>query len=185
MTSRSIFRVRALKREMSSLRPKLLRVAVSWTRDMQLAEDLVQETMIKALKNLRELNDSAALGVWLFRIMANNHKDWLRKRREIVDVDSVELQADSCPETEYEKAAIVDKVQAAVALLNDDHRKVLTLVDLNGFTYKQVSAILDVPVGTVMSRVSRARLRLKELLSSERVTSNNKVTYLRSSTRGH
>ncbi len=174
----ALFGKRIPKQELAEMRPRLYRAALSWTRDQQLAEDLVNETLLKALKNLRSLNEAAALGVWLFRIMANTHKDWLRARREFLDVDTVELHGDSNPESEYERAAIVSRVQDAIGKLNDDHRKVLTLVDLNGFSYKEVSGILDIPVGTVMSRVSRARQQLKEQLGAHTQQVQDNVTYL-------
>jgi RNA polymerase sigma-70 factor (ECF subfamily) len=160
---------RRLKARIAAFRPQLYRTAYAWCHDPAHADDLVQETMVKAISRLRSLQDEDALKPWLYRIMTNNHRDWLRRQKDTVDVDDVELACEDCPEMNAERAATVRAVREAILALSDDQRKVLTLVDLEGFSYGDVASILEVPIGTVMSRLSRARQQLKrQLLRRER-----------------
>lgn len=155
-----------LRRQVRALRPLLYRLAWSWCHDAQLAEDLVQETLARGLERIHQLRDPEQLKPWLCRILSNLHKDALRARRECVDCDEVELAAEHTPETELRRTESIAQVRAAIARLSEDQRKVLTLIDLMEFSYADVAQILEVPVGTVMSRLNRARCRLKELLSA-------------------
>lgn len=155
---------RRLKQQICDMRPQLYRTAYAWCHDAALADDLVQEAMIKALTRLKTLQDEGALKAWVFRIMTNCYRDWGRRQRDTVDVDDIELACEDCPETQTERARMVHDVRRAMAKLSDDHRQVVTLVDLEGFAYAEVSEILEVPIGTVMSRLSRARGHLRQCL---------------------
>ena len=162
---------RRLKNRIADLRPQLYRTAYAWCHDPARADDLVHEALVKAISRLRSLQDEDALKPWLFRIMTNCHRDWLRRQKDTVDVYEAELPCEDCPEMNAERAATVKSVREAVRGLSDDQRKVLTLVDLEGFSYGEVAGILELPIGTVMSRLSRARQQLKrELLRNERKT---------------
>ncbi|WP_043739063.1 RNA polymerase sigma factor [Thioalkalivibrio nitratireducens] len=156
-------RQRRLRQQVCELRPQLYRTAFAWCHDAALADDLVQEAMMKALTRLKTLQDDAALKAWVFRIMTNCYRDWGRRQRDTVDVDDIELPCDdACPETE--RGRVVLDVRRAMARLSDDHRQVIALVDIEGFAYAEVSEVLGVPIGTVMSRLSRARGQLRKLL---------------------
>ncbi|WP_425443974.1 RNA polymerase sigma factor [Thioalkalivibrio denitrificans] len=155
---------RRLKARIATFRPQLYRTAYAWCHDPARADDLVQDTMVKAISRLRTLQDEDALRPWLYRIMTNCHRDWLRRQRDTVDPDDADLACEDCPEMNAERAATVRSVREAIRALSDDQRKVLTLVDLEGFSYSEVAAILEVPIGTVMSRLSRARQQLKRRL---------------------
>ena len=139
------------------MRPQLYRTAFAWCHDAALADDLVQEAMMKALARLKTLQDEAALKAWVFRIMTNCYRDWGRRQKDTVDLDSIDLPCDDCPERQTERGRVVQDVRRAMAELSDDHRQVVALVDLEGFAYAEVSEVLEVPIGTVMSRLSRAR----------------------------
>ena len=158
------FLQRRLKARIATYRPQLYRTAYAWCHEPARADDLVQETLLKAISRLRTLQDEDALRPWLYRIMTNCHRDWLRRQRDTVDPDDAELACEDCPEMNAERAAIVRGVREAVHRLSDDQRKVITLVDLEGFTYGEVAGILEIPIGTVMSRLSRARQQLKQML---------------------
>jgi len=155
---------RRLRQEVCDMRAQLYRSAYAWCHDPALADDLVQEAIMKALTRLKTLQDEGALKAWVFRIMTNCYRDWGRRQKDTVDVDSMELPSDDSPDTQTERARMVQDVRRAMAQLSDDHRQVITLVDLEGFAYSEVSEILEVPIGTVMSRLSRARTQLKKLL---------------------
>ena len=161
------FRSGAFHDQLEQSRMRLYRVAFSWSHDAALADDLVQETLSKALKNSGQLRDPALLNSWLFRILANCWRDHFRRHREMEDIEELEdfrFVHETTPEDEHAQTQIVDRVRGAVAKLPLGQRQVLTLVDLEEFSYAQVADILGVPVGTVMSRLCRARRALKELL---------------------
>lgn len=153
--------------QLEQIRPKLYRVAFSWSHNAALADDLVQETLIKALKNAGQLRDPALLNGWLFSIMANCWRDHFRQHREMEDIDELEdyrCVNETTPEDEHAQSQLVSRVWDAVAKLPMGQRQVLTLVDLEEFPYIEVAAILAIPIGTVMSRLCRARQALKILL---------------------
>ncbi|WP_018869729.1 MULTISPECIES: RNA polymerase sigma factor [unclassified Thioalkalivibrio] len=158
------FAQRRLRQQVCDLRPQMYRMAYAWCHDAALADDLVQEAMMKALTRLKSLQDENALKSWVFRIMTNCYRDWGRRQKDTVDVDNMELACEDCPEQQTERNRRVADVHQAMARLSSDHRQVVSLVDLEGFAYAEVSEVLDVPIGTVMSRLSRARAQLKKQL---------------------
>ena len=149
-------------------RPVLYRIAYAWCHDAALADDLVQETLSRAWKQRGQLREEAAMRSWLVSIMNRCWLDHLRRRRDFEDVDDLgdvlESSADT-PEQQCDREKVIACVRAAVARLPLGQRQVLTLVDLEEFGYAEVAGILDIPVGTVMSRLSRARAALKSLLN--------------------
>lgn len=153
-----------LQRRMEAVRPKLFRTALAWSRNRDLAEDLAQETLTKALTKVDQLRSADALEGWLFRIMANLWRDHVRQDRTLEPMEHVYLRTDETPEVLHSRRQTVARVRQALGQLPDNYRMVLTLVDLEGFSYADTAAVLDVPVGTVMSRLSRGRNQLKNLL---------------------
>jgi RNA polymerase sigma-70 factor, ECF subfamily len=161
-------RSQEFKLRLEASRVRLYRLAYSWCHDPALADDLAQETLEKALKKSGQLRDPAAMETWLFSILTNCWRDHFRRSRDMVDIDDVPLECDVTPEHEQQQHQIVSEVRGAIATLPLGQRQVLTLVDLEGCSYIEVSNILGVPVGTVMSRLCRARRALKaSLLDSE------------------
>lgn len=160
-------RTREAQRALVEARARLYRVAYAWCRNPALADDLVQETLTKALKNSAQLRDPKARDAWLFTILANCYRDYFRRLRDMDDIDDVEISHESTPESESSSAQIVGLVRATVARLPEGQRQVVTLVDLEGFSYGEVAKILDVPIGTVMSRLCRARGAMKDMLLPE------------------
>jgi RNA polymerase sigma-70 factor (ECF subfamily) len=155
-----------LRGQLPDQRDRLYRVAFSWCHDPVLADDLVQETLVKALAKIHGLRDRERLGSWLFRILSNCWKDHLRTRREMLDIDDIVLASPHMPADSYREQELVGRVRAGVALLPSGQRQVLTLVDLEGMSYSEVAEVLEIPIGTVMSRLSRARAALGERLRS-------------------
>lgn len=164
----SIFcRSSAFNDGLEQIRPKLYRVAFSWSHNAAMSDDLVQETLAKALKNAGQLRDPDLLCSWLFSILANCWRDHFRQYREMEDIDELEdyrCVEESTPEDQHAQSQLVVRVREAIAQLPIGQRQVLTLVDLEEFSYIEVAAILGIPVGTVMSRLCRARQALKALL---------------------
>lgn len=168
MTILSLFcRSRDLRNQFELSRIKLYRVAFSWCHNAALAEDLVQETLSKALKNEAQLRDLALVNGWLFRILHNCWHDHFRQHREMENIDEIEdLQYahSNTPEDLHAQNQLVGRVRQAVSQLPLGQRQVLTLIDLEEFSYTEVADILGLPAGTVMSRLCRARRALRELL---------------------
>ncbi len=149
---------------MENSRDRLYRMAYAWTHDPHLADDMVQQAMFKALSNQKQLKDLGAAEAWLFRILSNCLKDYYRAKRDVVSSENVVIADEVTPEQNTEKQQLVDKVRRAVRKLPLAQCQVVTLVDLEGFTYASVAEILEIPVGTVMSRLCRGRRALKEHL---------------------
>jgi len=152
------------KRTLAENRGSLYRIAYSWCHNPALADDLVQETLAKALKNNAQLRDPKTVKAWLYRILSNCWRDHFRRSKDTVDIDNVILVEKDTPDSNHDRQQIVDRVRHAIARLPMGQRQVITLVDLEGCSYIEVAQIIDVPIGTVMSRLSRARKALKERL---------------------
>lgn len=150
-----------------ALRPVLYRIAFAWCHDAALADDLVQEALSKGWTRRAQLRDESSLKAWMVSIMNHCWLDHLRSRRDFDDVedwqDELESTADT-PDACCDREQVIACVRKAVERLPLGQRQVLTLVDLEEFSYAEVAGILDIPVGTVMSRLSRARASLKSLL---------------------
>ena len=154
----------SLKSEFSARRNKLYRIAYSWCHDAALADDLVQETIYKALKNASRLRDVETIDTWLYRILFNCWQDFLRIKGR--NVEFVEMHDDEqLDQTEsYQQSQIVERVRASIEQLPLPLREVVTLADFAGFSYAEIAEIIEVPIGTVMSRLFRARQNLKQQL---------------------
>lgn len=135
--------------------------------DRQLAEDAAQETFIQAWLRLSSYRPKSSLRNWLYRIAVNTAIDMLRKEKRILPgaVDDMNL-ADAAPEPEarFVKAERSALVRTAVVGLPDASRAVLVLREYEGLSYKEIADTLDIPVGTVMSRLNYARKLLREKL---------------------
>ncbi len=163
----------SLRRRLEELRPRLYRLAYSWCHDAALADDLAQEALIKALARSEQLRDAQALESWLFSILNNCWRDHLRGRREfadIADIDDAIVDESPSPEQRYASRQTVQRVRLAIAGLPIGQRQVITLVDIEECSYAVVAAILDLPVGTVMSRLARARQALRQHFMAEQTT---------------
>ena len=141
-------------------------MAYAWRHDPDLADDLVQETLARALKQRAQLREDTAFDAWLYAIMANCHRDWLRRERHWVDIEEADLAGEDNPADAAEQGGLVTRVRTAVARLPEAQRQVLTLVDLEEMSYAEVAAALNIPQGTVMSRLSRARAALRATLEA-------------------
>ena len=171
---------REIRNRIAQQRTRLYRIAYSWCHDQALSDDLVQDTITKALKKYSSLKKPDSLDCWLYGILANCWRDHFRKLKEHRDIDDCEFTLDETPETRYDRQYITDTILDAIARLSLNQRQVLTLVDLEGFSYAEVSDILDIPIGTVMSRLCRARKTLAaSLLNIKEQTTEDSMPFLR------
>jgi len=132
-----------------------------------LADDIVQESMKKALSSFHSLKDDSKLMAWTCRIMLNCYRDWLRRQKDHVDIDEHELADQSTPLHHVAATETAEFVRHCINKLSEKHRNVITLVDLMGFSYEEVSVAVDIPIGTVMSRLCRGRTQLKKFLEEK------------------
>jgi len=144
--------------------PKLRRYARALLRDRTRADDLVQDTLERALNKFSLFRRGSDLRAWLFTIMHNVHVNQIRV---LANARTVTLEADAVesPHGSPDNAAAVIDLATALERLVPEHREILVLVGVEQFSYQEAARVLDVPIGTVMSRLSRARERLGELLS--------------------
>ncbi|HID81814.1 MAG TPA: RNA polymerase sigma factor [Chromatiales bacterium] len=169
---------RKLRREIESLRPRLYRLAWSWCQNADLADDLVQEALLKGLKKSGQLRDQAQLKSWLCRILSNVYYDHFRAQKPDDSTEMDEMPTGQPnPEQIAHRRDMVGRMQYGLLQLSDDHRQIVTLVDLMGLSYSEVSETLNIPAGTVMSRLNRARRQLRKQLMEKDITSEN-VLYM-------
>jgi RNA polymerase sigma-70 factor (ECF subfamily) len=160
--------------------PGLYSAALRMTRNPADAEDLVQETYLKAYRAFGSFEAGTNLRAWLYRILTNTYINSYRaasRRPEVTDVEDVEdlylykrlsgpggLQAGRSAEDEALDLFTDDDVKAALEALPETFRMAVLLADVEGFSYKEISEITDVPIGTVMSRIHRGRRALQKAL---------------------
>ncbi|MGI9302433.1 MAG: RNA polymerase sigma factor [Gammaproteobacteria bacterium] len=159
-----IFGKNEFRHKLEASRDRLYRVAYSWCHDPALADDLVQTTMVKALRSAKQLRNGYAMDAWLYRILANSWRNHLSRTREMVSLDDSLYESQLSITEDFGREEIVDRVRAAIAQLPLGQREAITLVVVAGFSYAEIAEILSIPIGTVMSRICRARQALKERL---------------------
>jgi RNA polymerase sigma-70 factor (ECF subfamily) len=146
---------------------RLFGAARSLTRDRTAAEDLVQDAMVRAYRALCRF-DGSHPRAWLLTILRNAHINGLRRRRPDPVADVPE-PAHALEASLTDDIALDDAIRRALASLADHQRDVVALVDVEGFSYQEAATALGVPVGTVMSRLHRARSNLRTRLAAEGV----------------
>ncbi len=145
------------------------RYAFLRTRNNEEAEEVVQLTFIKAFRSFHTFNKIQNEKAWLYAILSNNLKDRFRQKSEIESInenlESLNLETSESPESLIEKKMELEQLAMGIANLPDHFAQPLLMREIGGMTYKEISEYLDIPIGTVMSRLSRARSALFELLS--------------------
>ncbi|MFK7869456.1 MAG: RNA polymerase sigma factor [Roseobacter sp.] len=145
--------------------PAMRAFAVSLTRNATLADDMVQDAVVKAWTNFDKFETGTNLRAWLFTILRNTYYSQRRKAaREIADVDNVLTEALAEKPSHDGRLQMTD-FRDAFARLNDEQREVLLLVGALGFSYDEAADMCGVAVGTIKSRTNRARQRLAKLMA--------------------
>ncbi|GLO69269.1 RNA polymerase sigma factor [Phaeobacter inhibens] len=138
--------------------------AISLTRNTAMADDLVQDTLVKAWTNIEKFEEGSNMRAWLFTILRNTYYSLRRKRRrEVEDADGV-LSEQLSQKPDHDGRLNMRDFNAAFAQLNDEQREALVLVGAGGFSYEEAAETCGVKVGTIKSRVNRGRARLAELM---------------------
>ncbi len=138
------------------------------------AEDVVQDAFVQAFLKLSSFQKSSAFYTWLYRIAFNLAISRKRRRRPELSVDEHREQGGAEPidrregaEQQVERSEGVERVQRAIARLSEEHRTILVLREMEGFDYETIAEMLQLPVGTVRSRIHRARGQLREMLKED------------------
>ncbi len=153
--------------ELTKLLPNLRAFARSLTRSSDQADDLVQEALVKAWRNWHQFAPDSNLKAWMFTIMRNAHLSERRKRKN--EVQDVEGEFASQLSAKAEQPGHMDLIdfQVAFAKLLPEHREALVLIGAEGFSYEEAALMCGCAVGTMKSRVNRARTKLAALMGIE------------------
>lgn len=153
-------------RELEHCIPALRRYAFALFQKQDEADDLVQDCLERAIRKQKLWKNDASLRAWLFtmqhNIFVNQLKYKSRKPELVPDIDNLMHEMEP-----YQSEVLMMDINYCMQQLPKDQREVLLLVAVEGFSYKEVGKIVDVPLGTVMSRLSRARKTLQELMNGE------------------
>lgn len=149
--------------ELKSILPRLRVYALSLTRDRDRADDLVQETVVKALAGQNSFRPGTCFSAWVFRIQRNEFISGLRRQRPSVPLDETICNALSHP-AQQDRGLVMQEFLAAFGKLSVGQREALVLAVIDGQSYDQIARHAGVSVGTIKSRISRARDMLEQLL---------------------
>lgn len=165
------------ERDVLPMLPNLYPAALRLTRDPSDAEDLIQETFLRAYRGFAGFEEGTNLRAWMYRILTNTFINIYRKKqREPVTVQEEDIEdwylydrlgasgVEASAETEVLERLPDDDVQRALEALPEGFRMAVLLADVEGFSYREIAEILDVPIGTVMSRLHRGRKALHKAL---------------------
>ncbi len=159
---------------------KVVNIAYGMLSSREDALDAAQETFLKVYNGIDAFKGGSSISTWIYRICTNVCTDMLRKRQRSATIISIDREddenspiheiADDSPTPD--NSVIMNEQQKAVrhaiSQLSDEYRTVLTLCDIEGLSYEEISAVLKCPVGTIKSRLSRARNNLKKILLENR-----------------
>ncbi len=155
----------SLRESMLAVVPSLRAFAMSLCGNVDRADDLVQETLTRAIANIDSFEPGTNMSAWLFTILRNLFRSEYRKRRrEVEDADGRYAEGLKSHPEQHGRVEF-EELRAALARLPADQREALILVGASGFSYEQAAAICGCAVGTIKSRVNRARTRLAEQLA--------------------
>jgi RNA polymerase sigma-70 factor (ECF subfamily) len=156
----------AFREEMLKVLPRLHAFARVLTRNREAAEDLLQDTIVRALRAHRSFEPGTNMLAWLCTILRNQHISGLRRRRhEAMPIEDLPDSAASVGPSQYDSIAI-GEIRRALLKLSPEHREVLLMVAAAGLSYGEAAEICGCAVGTVKSRVNRARNELRRILQS-------------------
>ncbi|MEO3433439.1 RNA polymerase sigma factor [Inquilinus sp. CAU 1745] len=159
----------AMRREMVVVLPKLRRFAYGLTGSIDEGDDLVQAACERALSRAHQWRSDTRLDSWMYKIVQNLWIDRIRRDRRLTVVgedNDLDVFPGGDAGDETEQRLLLGTVRDRIAVLPPDQRNVLLLITVEGISYKEAAAILDIPIGTVMSRLARARIALGKALDT-------------------
>ena len=157
----------SIQQQIGALLPRLRRFARNLTHNPHDADDVVQVALERALSRIEQRHADARLDSWLFKIVRNAWIDEVRSRVRWGRVLLPEAAGDEVGTDSMQRETDAMSVQAAMRQLTEEHRGVVSLVLIEGLPYKEAADVLDIPIGTLTSRLSRAREALQLLLDAD------------------
>jgi RNA polymerase sigma-70 factor (ECF subfamily) len=165
---------------------RLISTAFKFVKDVQIAEDIVQDSFIKAFNALESFREDSSFYTWIYRITVNTSKNFLvskKRKSELLNSDlseeasyEVEPVETYSPEDLLQATQLKKVITETIAQLGEDTRTALTLRELDGLSYEQIADVVNCPVGTVRSRIFRGREVIDEAISQYK--QDNKTKYL-------
>ena len=165
---------------------RLISLAYKFSKDLQLAEDIVQDSLIKSFKSLHSFREDSSFYTWVYRITVNTSKNFLvsKKRKDellasdmhedgSLDLNSIETDN---PESLLKASELKDILTSSLNQLGEDTKTALTLREFDGLSYEQISEIVNCPVGTVRSRIFRGREVLGEAIKKYKTDDQSLLT---------
>ena len=160
---------KAFEELLDAYEARVYRLGLRFTGNVPDAEDITQEIFLAVYRSIGGFQGNSALGTWIYRVAMNHCLDYRRKRKletlpldEEISLATQDWRDD--PAASADKRELAERVEAAINRLSPAHRDVIVLHELQGLTYQEVAATLNLPVGTVKSRLSNAFKRLRDLL---------------------
>lgn len=156
---------------------KVIHISYSMLSDYEDACDASQEVFVKVYRSIANFRGESSLSTWIYRITKNVCMDFMRKRKEKAlsiddekeDAPKLEIEDETkSPEYLAEKNETVLMVRQAIDMLEENQKVILTMYDIEGMSYDEISETLEIPAGTVKSRLNRARQKLRKILSEKR-----------------
>jgi RNA polymerase sigma-70 factor (ECF subfamily) len=161
--------LQAFERELLTLLPRLRRFARSLTRDAADADDLTQMALERALKAKAQWQPGTRMDSWMLKIMRNSWIDEVRsrtRRARTLAPEEEGLVTVASPDDAFEQAAEADSIGRAMGELPTEQREVIALVLVDGLSYREAADVLDIPIGTLTSRLTRGRQALARKLEA-------------------
>lgn len=173
--------IESFEKLISNYQKKVFNIAFGMMHNHDDAYDISQEVFIRVFKSIRKFKGQSSFSTWLYRITTNACLDELRKRKNnknIISIDQ-EIQLEDgevfrqieddgpTPELVAERNELREIIREAISKLSDEHKEVIVLRDIQGFSYDDIAEIIKCPQGTVKSRINRARRMLKEILKNK------------------
>ena len=155
---------------------RIIGLAIKFVKDIQIAEDVAQESFIKAYKSLDLFREESAFYTWLYRIASNTSKNYLiskKRKKELLesevfsseDIDIFDIPGGSSPEEILQANNLREAIFQSLSNLPEDIRTAVSLREFEGLSYEEISEVLDCPIGTVRSRIFRGREIIQEKIS--------------------
>jgi len=157
--------------------PHLRRYARALLRDSHMADDLVQDCLARAMDRLHLWAPGTNMRAWLFTILHNQHINAAKRRSRQPDRVGLEADVEALRHTPPEQGAalVARDINRALGQLPEDQRQVVLLIGLEDMAYADAAEVLDIPIGTVMSRLNRGRQRLREIMDSDETPTLRRV----------
>lgn len=146
---------------------RIYNIAYKFLRNEYDAQDAAQEAIIKMFTNIRKFSFQSAFSTWMYRVTANTCLDMIRKRRPDTDLEDFERYAVSRvgnPDSDTINRELGENIKSAIRMLPDKYIPIIVLKDMEGLKYEEIAEVLHISVGTVKSRISRAREKLRDIL---------------------